>query len=116
MPRFEYRLVRLTYMNRIEYEDGPGSLMNIVSDEPRWSTIRTWPDEDEQFGERLVKEGVPFSLSDSAEGGRIDYSYELQRRADVSAEWEYVGHVRSAHRAKPRDWYDLEREEDDREE
>lgn len=123
MPSYEYRLVRLTYVNRLEYEDGPGSLTNVVSGEPQKRTLRIWHDRDENFGKGLVAHGFKsYALISSSEDGWIEYSYRLERRLENSAdaEWEYVASIPSncapeeEHDEYSR--YERESEDDDREE
>ena len=87
---FEYRLVRITYVNRIEYEDGPGSLRNIVSDEYKY-VIDEWTGND-AFGKELVEDGYwvnrPIEYDDYSET-----SYRLERRASSASPWKYFGYL-----------------------
>jgi hypothetical protein len=93
MPTFEYQLVEKVYNNRIAYEDGPGSLQNIVAD-CRESVRATWTNEDEVFGGRLIENGSRLCRRDSSDG-RTEYSYWLMRRPQGAdqAEWKFVGAV-----------------------
>jgi hypothetical protein len=89
-PTFTYRLVKTTYRNQIEYEDGPGSLQNIVSDSSS-HIIRVWKNMGEDFGSWILEEGLP-GLPRSESLGWVEYSYKLERRPTNSYEhWRLVG-------------------------
>ncbi len=84
------RLVRNTYVDRVEYEDGPGSLQNVVQDVSRKVT-KEWNVPDDTSSEVLIfsiKHYIPniYEFDDP----RIEESYTLERRKDDSSEWEYV--------------------------
>jgi hypothetical protein len=88
---FDYQLVEHYYRNRMEWEDGPGSLQNIVSDE-HIRVIRTWDNRDEDFGNRLIQSGLSGLECDSDDGWE-QYSYYLKRRPIAGGEWRLVGFV-----------------------
>ena len=87
----EYRLIETEYRNRIEYEDGPGSLQNIVSDESRRlvgeGTIREGASKEEMTSR--VQHLIPYQGQDYGLG-MYDYSYTLEAREKGATEWEYV--------------------------
>lgn len=93
---FDYRLIQATYRNRIEYEDGPGSLQNIVSDVSE-RVLYTWNNESENFGKELLKDGLS-GLPRGSVDGFYDYNHKLERRpsGDDTGEWKYVGFVKPA--------------------
>jgi len=87
---FTYRLTQVTYRNRIEYEDGPGSLQNVVSDSSS-HVIRVWENQGEVFGTWLLEDGVP-GLSRGTPDGWIEYSYKLERcLTGDENKWKLVG-------------------------
>lgn len=103
---FDYRVVETTYRNRIENEDGPGSLENIVSDT---STRVMWErkSEAEDFRDYLRTTGV--SGEEGSADGFIEYSYTLERRpAGTSNEWKFSAHLKV--KRQDDDWYDEEDE------
>lgn len=104
---FDYRVIETTYRNRIENEDGPGSLENIVSDT---STRIMWErkNEAEDFRDYMRKTGV--SGSEGSADGFIEYSYTLERRpAGTSDEWTFAGNLK-VKRQDDDDWYEEENE------
>lgn len=85
-----YRLVKYTYVSRLEWEDGPGSLENVVEDRTD-RVVKEWTrpdDESTQVAIRYAEHFIPcrYDLEDP----RIEESYMLERRKDSSSEWEYV--------------------------
>ena len=89
---YDYRLIQSTYRQRIEYEDGPGSLQNIVSDVSH-RVLYKWKNESEDFGKVLLKEGLS-GLPRNSSDGRYDYNHKLERRlTGATSEWEYVGFI-----------------------
>jgi len=54
---YTYRLVETTWRNHIEYEDGHGSLEEIVP-EKFSRVIQTWEHEDEDFALTLERNGI----------------------------------------------------------
>lgn len=88
---FDYQLVEHYYRNRIEWEDGPGSLQNVVSDE-RIRVIRTWENRDEDFGRQLITDGFSGLRCNSPDGWH-EYSYRLQRRSAEGGEWALVDFI-----------------------
>ena len=88
---FDYRLVENYYRNRIEWEDGPGSLRNIVSD-MRTRVVRTWARQSEDFEHRLTTIGLHGLQQNSADGWH-EYLYQLERRSSADEEWKFVGFV-----------------------
>jgi len=113
MKYFVYKLTEITYRNRVEWEDGHGSLQNIVSDETRRTVISTWENMNDSFGEKLLKEGDPtLVLLPTSDGGHIEYSYVLERRELKGTEWEFVGYLASNRRNEwdtghyPEDYFD----------
>jgi hypothetical protein len=89
---FDYRLLAITYRNRVEYEDGPGSLKNIVSDVSQ-RVFRFWEDADENFGTRFLNNTYveDLSLETDSDDGWYQYSYRLERKAKEDSEWKFVG-------------------------
>lgn len=84
-----YRLTRRTYRNRIEYEDGPGSLQNVVQDETR-SRFREWDESDgtsEKDVTNRAKRMIPYM---EYEDSWIEEAYWLESRKDNSREWQFV--------------------------
>jgi hypothetical protein len=96
---YEYRIIEKVYRNRVEYEDGPGSLTNIVSDELPNRELKRWTSMSEEFGDEILKDGVKrweCMLRASDPDGRVDRSYWLERRVSGSnEEWRFLGTVRS---------------------
>ena len=86
---FDYQLIEITYSSpRIVWEDGHGSLPNIVSDE--WERlIATWSNQTEEFGDNLVKDGDPRLIL------WPHRNYTLQRKTQGEEEWEYVGRLKA---------------------
>lgn len=100
MTLFDYRLVENYYRNRMEWEDGPGSLQNVVSDK-RIRVVRTWDKRDEDFAHRLIKSGLTGLEQDSLDGWR-QYSYHLERLEE--GRWRFMGTVDAL--SDPEDeWY-----------
>lgn len=97
---FDYQLVEHYYRNRTEWEDGPGSLKNIVSDK-RTRVVRTWGKRSEDFGHQLIQTGLT-GLNRDSDDGRDQYAYYLERRPVAGGEWRLVGFVE----AKPDPDYD----------
>lgn len=93
MALFEYRLVEHSYHNVIEWEEGPGSMQNIVSDKDS-RVVRTWKNRDEDFGNQLTASGLPGLQCDS-DDGRDEYRYYLERRPIIGGEWQFVGIVKA---------------------
>ena len=85
-----YRLTKNTYVARVEWEDGPGSLQNVVEDVTRRVVKeRSGKDGTEEKSEiRYAQAYVPhlYEFDDP----RIEESYTLERHNDGSSEWEYV--------------------------
>ncbi|MBP7741341.1 MAG: hypothetical protein KA104_01450 [Candidatus Pacebacteria bacterium] len=93
---FKYRLIETTYRQRVEWEDGPGSLRNIVSD----------------VSERIVAIWVGYKniarfIYPNQPDGWEDYSYHIERKAKGAYAWEYDRWIdkstegRQAQRDKP---------------
>jgi hypothetical protein len=75
---FKYRLIETTYRQRIEWEDGPGTLRNIVSD----------------VSERIVKiwvgnKNISRFIYPNQPDGWEDYSYRIERKAKGAYAWEH---------------------------
>ncbi|MDB5266409.1 MAG: hypothetical protein JWN89_224 [Parcubacteria group bacterium] len=91
----EYRLIETEYRNRIEYEDGPGSLQNIVSDKRERILDRgTWSDESST--EDLIRYCVEYCIPHRRlEGpvGMYEYNYFLEYRKSSAVEWEYLASI-----------------------
>ncbi len=86
----KYRLIRNVYVDRVQHEDGPGSLMNVVQDVRR-GVHREWSLSDEtpeKSAIRYAEAHVPVRYSD--EDPRIEETYTLERHKDDSCDWEYV--------------------------
>lgn len=93
MQVFQYRLVQKHYRNSIQWEDGPGSLQNVVS-KVRTRVVRSWDRRDEEFARSIIKSGLT-GLELDSDDGWDEYSYHLERRATSTESWKYVGHVKS---------------------
>lgn len=103
----EYRIVKTTYRNSIELEDGPGSLRNIVarkSEKVIWSY--QYPEKDcDSFEKEIRKDGFHMiPLVDDESDGWVQYSYELQKKTEGSTEWKYVQFI-NANCRDCEDWY-----------
>jgi hypothetical protein len=92
----QYRLIEITYKNRIEWEDGPGSLQNIVSDVIQKKVLVTWskerptvrkPDADGYYF-------FPRSYFDDDPTGWYEFGYRVECRADDTSEWQFEGLAR----------------------
>ena len=84
-----YRLVKKTYMSRVEFEDGPGSLQNIVADVYN-QVVKTWSEpagRPKDVVIRYAKHFVPGVYED--EDPRIEYSYWLEYK-NADGEWMHV--------------------------
>ena len=85
-----YKLTKNIYVSRIEWEDGPGSLENVVEDVTRrvmkeWSMADGTPEKSViRYAEHYIPKRYDF------DDPRIEESYILERRKDDSSEWEYV--------------------------
>lgn len=75
---FKYRLIETTYRQRIEWEDGPGSLRNIVSDVSE-RIVKIW------IGHKDISRFIYPNQSDGWE----DYSYRIERKAKGAYAWEH---------------------------
>jgi hypothetical protein len=97
MSRFTYRLVEVATWQSVEWENGPGSLQNVVSDSSG-SILRQWHDMPDDYGVSLlseVKEDFPHLFRDFSFDGETEYEYQLERSptGDNHA-WKFVGFVR----------------------
>ena len=91
MSTFSFRLIKYTYRNRIQYDDGPGSFRHIVADESshvRWERHNL----PESFGTSLLEHGITGEV-DSPDGWH-EYRYVVERQATGTDEWKYVGDIR----------------------
>jgi len=89
MDIYDYRLIEKVYCNRIENEDGPGSLQNVISSE-KIRIIKKWTEQKEDFGVQLI-ENHSLDLSEDSDDGFIEFSHLLERRRCGSDKWEFVG-------------------------
>lgn len=90
---FEYRLVKDTYRAKLVYDDGPGSMRDVVHVKIGSAVISEWGYADEEFGERLLQLGDGgLRLEREPADGSYAFSYRLERRVSGD-EWEYVGHL-----------------------
>lgn len=90
---FDYRLIEKEYKNRIENEDGPGSLQNIVSD-TRTRVVEKWYQEDSSFGDSVLAGNVyGLRLEEDSADGYYEFAYFLERKRCDEEEWRYVGHL-----------------------
>ena len=90
---FKFRLIETTYRQRVEWEDGPGSLRNIVSDK----------------SERIVALWVGYKDLDryiypNEPDGWYDYSYRIERKAKGALAWEYHRYVDNTQRKEEDFW------------
>lgn len=92
MTQFDYRLTETIYTNRVEWEDGPGSLQNIVADKSAPRVMCEWQKKDEAFGKNLMRFHM-LDLPDDSPDGHVEYSHMLERRPSGMAEgaWNFVG-------------------------
>ena len=91
----EYRLIETEYRNRIEYEYGPGSLQNIVSDK-RKRILDRGAQSDDTSTEDLIRYCVAYCIPHRRlEGpvGMYEYSYILEYRKGSVDEWEYLASI-----------------------
>lgn len=93
MTVFEYRLVEHHYRNKVQWEDGPGSLQNIVSN-VRTRVVRTWEKRSEDFARNLLASGLT-GLEPDSDDGRDEYSYYLERRSVSTEDWKFIGIVKA---------------------
>jgi hypothetical protein len=84
-----YRLTRRTYRNRIEREDGSGSLQNVVQEESR-SRFREWSQSDEVSKEDVIRRAERMIPHVEYEDSWIEEAYWLESRKDDSSEWHFV--------------------------
>ncbi len=84
-----YRLTRRTYRNRIEHEDGPGSLQNIVQDETR-SRFREWSEPDGTSKEDVTRRAQRMIPYLEYEDTWVEETYWLESQKDDSSEWQFV--------------------------
>lgn len=75
---FKYRLIETTYKQRIEWEDGPGTLRNIVSDVSE-RIVKIW----------LGNKNISRYIYPNQPDGWVDYSYHVERKAKGAYAWEH---------------------------
>lgn len=91
----EYRLIETEYKNRIEYEDGPGSLKNIVSDKKK-RILDRGVQSHESSTEDLIRYCVAYCIPHRRLKGPVgmyEYSYILEYRKGGVDEWEYLASI-----------------------
>ncbi len=92
---YTYRLTEITYRQRTEWDDGPGSFKHIVSDESK-AVMKIWQEKDEDFGDHLIKHGdYNLTLLSDSSCGWYSYNYLLERKKSDDDDWEYVGYLMS---------------------
>ena len=91
-PTIQIRLTEISYTNRLEWEDGPGSLQNVVSDSSkrRYDLGSMTMEEANALTRSEVEEevGIDFEV-DSADGFE-EYSYRLERLDPATGHWHFV--------------------------
>ncbi len=91
MPQFDYRLTEKVYESRVEWEDGAGSLQNIVTDKSEPQVIFAWREKDENFGRNLMK-SHSLNLPEDSSDGRTEYTHTLERRLSGTEDaWKFLG-------------------------
>lgn len=94
-PHVEVRLKEVFYQNRLENEDGPGSLTNVVSDasKPRYTSLGGMP-LDEARG--MTAAGIGdhgVYLEDDSGDGYEEYGYTLEYLDPDTKEWRFLKSV-----------------------
>lgn len=86
MPHF--RLIETFTQYTTGHEDGPGSLTTTIEDTQE-SVFETWENKPEEFGEKILEEGI--SGLTEFEGDR-EYSYRLEVLQE-NGNWKSLGIV-----------------------
>ena len=95
-PHVEVRLKEVFYSNSIEYEEGSGSLTNVVSDasKPRYTSLGGMPlDEAREMTAADVEHHGIYLEADSGDGFE-EYSYVLEYLDPEKQEWRHIKTVR----------------------
>lgn len=91
--RCKIRLVETFYQNRIEWEDGPGSCQNIVSDSStrRRDLGSMTVAEARILGKSNVEEILGTYFEEDSADGFEEYSYMLEYLDPTTETWHLVG-------------------------
>ena len=85
----EVRLVSTYYSNSLEWEDGPGSIQNVVSDDrtSRWQLGRMPLAEAEAMTKNQLYDEFGFDLEDDSADGFEEFWHRLEYRDPETGKW-----------------------------
>lgn len=91
-PTVEVRLTETSYSNRLEWEDGPGSLRNVVSDSTRhrYDLGSMTLDEANAFTKSDAEEELGIYFQEDSADGFEEYNYKLEYRDSATNQWHYI--------------------------
>ena len=89
---YKIRLVTTHYSNRLEWEDGPGSLQNVVSDASHEyrSLDRLTLAEAEALTKSDIEDGYGYYLENDSHGGFEEFSHKLEYLDTENGKWRLV--------------------------
>src|SRR5688572_18886948 len=91
-PRVKVRLTTTYYSNRLEWEDGPGSLRNVVSDTSNDYEYldRMTLAEAESLTRADLEEGYLVYFQEDSADGWEEFSYKLEYFDPATRKWRLV--------------------------
>lgn len=86
------RLTKTSYSNRLEWEDGPGSLQNVVSDSSnyRYDLGNMALEEAKGLSRSDVEEALGIEFEEDSDDGFEEYSYKLEYLDPATGKWRLV--------------------------
>ena len=92
MSAIRIRLVITTYLNHLEWEDGPGSLQNVVSDaSSQYQSLGTMTmAEAEALTRNDLDEIYNVYFEEDSADGFEEYSYKLEYFDNTTLKWRLV--------------------------
>ena len=82
-----FRLIETWTQFSQGWEDAPGSLFSSKETTQK-SVWKTWEDQPEEFGEKILEEGIDGLEKDS---GQEEFSYRLEQY--IGGKWKFIGSV-----------------------
>jgi len=91
-PTHQVRLIKTSYSNRLEWEDGPGSLRNVVSDSSkrRYDLGSMTLEEANTFSRSDVEEELGIYFEEDSADGFEEYSYKLEYLDPATNQWRLI--------------------------
>ena len=91
----EVRLVTTYYQNRIEYEEGPGSAADVVSDstDHKWNLGRMPLAEAEAMTKGRLYEEFGFDLEEDSADGFEEFWHRLEYRDPETGKWRFLANL-----------------------